>query len=124
MTADSPRPRAPVGLAKAGRALWRSLTGAYEFDLVEMAILAAACRQADDIAALEDAIAVDGVTVVGSAGQPRLNAAITEVRQGRLALGRLLGQLAIPLDAEGRPMTEASRRAQRAANARWNRGTA
>ena len=114
MTAD-----APV-FGEAGTALWEALTGAYDFGAGERPVLAAACRQADDVALLEAAIATDGATVEGSAGQPRLNAALTEVRQGRLALAKLLGALAVPED-DDRPLTAAGRRAQTAANARWDR---
>ena len=37
----------------------------------------------------------DGLTVRGAAGQWRLNAAVTELRQGRLALARLLEQVCL-----------------------------
>jgi hypothetical protein len=110
----------PAGVGTAGGALWRRLVAAYDFEPHEQAMLEVACRQADDVAALENLIAEQGMTVAGSQGQPRLNAAVAEVRQGRLALGKLLGALALPDDAD-RPMTGASRTAQKAANARWGR---
>lgn len=59
-------------------------------------MLEAACRQADDIRRLEQAIEQDGLMVVGSASQRRLNAAVTEVRQGRIALQQLVGAIAFP----------------------------
>jgi phage terminase small subunit len=112
----------PSGLEASGRALWRTVIADvpadWELDARDLAVLEAACRQADDVAALEAAVARDGVTVVGAAGQARLNAAVTELRQARLALARLLGQVDFP-DEGGRPVTEASRRAQHAANTRW-----
>jgi hypothetical protein len=102
--------------------LWRAVTSDvpadWELDARDLAVLEAACRQADDVALLEEAVARDGVTVEGAAGQSRLNAAVTELRQARLALARLLGQVDLP-DEERRPVTDASRRAQRAANTRW-----
>ena len=76
--------------------------------------------KADDVAGLEELIARDGMVVAGSQGLPRLNAAVAEVRQGRLALGKLLGLLALP-DEVDRPLTAASRTAKRAAEVRWNR---
>jgi len=115
-----PKHRAPTGLGQAGRALWRSLAGIYRFMPHELAILELACRQADDVGRLEELLARDGLVVPGSNRQPRLNAAVTEVRQGRLALGKLLGQLSLP-DEEARPMSDASRRAKKAADARWDR---
>jgi hypothetical protein len=61
------------------------------------------------------------VRVAGSQGQPRLNAMVTELRQGRIAFERLLGSLALPGDEEERTMTAAQKRAQAAADSRWAR---
>jgi hypothetical protein len=116
-------PELPDGLGEAGGALWSSLAGAFEFGPHELAVLAVACRQADDVAALESLLGRDGLIVAGSAGQPRLNAAVTEVRQGRLALAKLLDQLAIPEDDAQVGRSSSSRRAQRAARIRWDRET-
>lgn len=80
-----------------------------------------ACRQADDTAALEKAIAVDGVMLVGAAGQRRLNAAVTELRNSRLAVSRLVGELALPADEDAPAETAAQRRARKAVTTRWNR---
>ena len=110
----------PPGLAGAGTALWVRLAATFDLAEHEAALLETCCHQADDVAALEALIAEQGLTVAGSAGQPRLNPAVPEVRQGRLALGKLLGQLALP-DEDDRPMTASSRIAQRAANVRWDR---
>jgi len=120
MAADAPRPRVPAGLGHAGKGLWRRLVGAFEFLEHEQALLEVACRQADDVAALEALIRADGMIVTGSAGQPRLSAAVAEVRQGRLALGKLLGALALP-DEVDRPTTASSSQARKAADARWTR---
>lgn len=114
--------RAPAGLGPRGRALWgliqKGLPDGWELDERECSILALAARQADDLAALERSIKKHGVTVAGSAGQPRLNAAVVEARQARQALGRLLGQLALP-DEDSQPATEAAKRARHAAEVRW-----
>lgn len=115
-----PKKRPPADLGTAGKALWRRLASVYVFEPGELAILETACHQADDVAALEALIAEHGMIVSGSQGQPRLNAAVTEVRQGRLALGKLLGQLALP-DEVDRPRSSTSKAAQHAANARWSR---
>jgi hypothetical protein len=109
-----------VGLGAAGKALWRRLLKVYELEEHEAALLTHACRQADDVAALEEVVGRDGYVVEGSQGQSRLNMAVTELRQSRLALGRLLAQVGFPDEAD-RPMTEKSRRAQRVANSRWDR---
>jgi hypothetical protein len=113
----------PSKLGAAGRKLWRAMTS--EFEIAEgevrvIALLEAAVRQADDVALLEEALARDGVTVVGSRGQARMNPVVAELRQSRLALARLLGELPVPEpEADDVPTTAASRRAQRAADIRW-----
>lgn len=116
---SSPKaPSPPKGLADQGRGLWKKLAAEFEFDDRELAILAAACRQLDVVSGLEDAAKKDGPMTTGSQGQPVLHPAIAEARQGRLALSRLLGQLEIP-DEEDAPRSQASIRAQKAANKRW-----
>lgn len=110
-------PRAPGGLGKAGKALWRSILADLELESHEVAILSAAARQADNITDLEALLTSEGLSVVGSAGQPVLNKAVTELRLGRLALAKLLSSLDIP--AEGQ--TGRSRDAARAAKYRWNK---
>lgn len=115
--------RAPAGLASAGRAVWRKIVtdlgDDWELDGRELLVLEAACRQADLNAELEEALAREGVSVADAQGQQRLNATVTELRQGRIAFERLLGSLALPSD--GAPMTAGQRRAQAAASARWLR---
>ncbi|MFG1755931.1 P27 family phage terminase small subunit [Streptosporangium sandarakinum] len=114
--------RKPADLGEAGSALWDRLTDELVFDCWEAEILAAACRQRDDIALLERVIASEGVITTGSQGQPRLSAVVTEVRQSRLALAKLLAELRLPSDDDdGKAMNGASRRAQAAANTRWAR---
>lgn len=99
--------------------MWLALTTTYEFSAFEVLIVDQACRQADAVAALADAVERDGVMIVGAAGQPRLNAAVTELRQSRLGLAKLLGSLALPSAEDEKPMSDASRRAQHAARSRW-----
>lgn len=116
---EASRPRAPVGLGAAGRRLWRAVTSDYELQPWELDSLTLACRQLDDVASLEALLAEQGLVVPGSKGQPRLSAVVSELRQARLAAARLLAEVGLPLDDEGRPATPAARRAQRAAQARW-----
>ena len=120
MTDHTP-PTPPEGLAAAGRRLWVSiladLPSEMELEARELVVLEAACRQADAVAVLERAVKRDGVMVKGASGQRRLNGAVSEVRQGRIALARLLGDLDLP--AEQAPQTASSKRARRAAQTRW-----
>jgi hypothetical protein len=119
---------APHDLGDAGAALWAAVQGTYTLTEYEAVLLASACRHADLIARLELLLA-DGLVSVGSAGQPRLSAAVGELRQSRLALSRLLTDLALPVDdtgADGRPRavvlpSVASRRASHAAQVRHDR---
>lgn len=114
--------KAPAGLLAAGRELWRAIhaamPAAFELDERELAILRLACGQADDVAALERALKDGGVVVAGSQGQSRLNAVVGELRQARIAVSRLLGEIELPA-ADEEPRSAGSRRAQRAAQVRW-----
>lgn len=111
-----------MGLCEAGRDLWERLVGTYEFDARELLVVAAAARQADDLARLEAVIASDGVVTVGSAGQPRMAQVVAEARLARLALAKLLGDLVLPVEESDEPTeSAASRRARKAADARWMR---
>jgi hypothetical protein len=81
-----------------------------EFDPREEALLAAAAQQAEDIAALEADIRARGHVIDGGI----VNPSVREVRQGRLALGRLLAGIDLPASASTTVL-----RAERAAKARW-----
>jgi hypothetical protein len=107
----------------AGAVLTRSivegLPPGVELDEREQAILDLAARQANDIASLEADIDERGIRVPGSRKDHQvLSPAISEVRQCRLALGKLLGALELPESA-----SDTSRKAQRAAEARWRRAS-
>jgi hypothetical protein len=79
----------------AGAALERAIRGDLpdhvELDPREEALLAAAVKQADDIAALEADVRARGHFVDGI-----VNPSVREARQGRLALGRLLAGIDLP----------------------------
>ena len=123
-------PRAPSGLGRPGRALWRSIAGPYELKPDELRMLEDACRTADLVARLEDAAAQDGPIAAGSMGQPVINPALPELRQQRALLARLLADLALPFPDEdqdqgadpGRTVVLRQARsalARKAARARW-----
>ncbi|MEI6621669.1 MAG: hypothetical protein WCP28_07170 [Actinomycetes bacterium] len=99
------KPRIPAGLGPSGASLWRSVLDTYdELDPRELALLGHACRQSDTIGDLEALLKSDGLVVVGSTGQPRLNQVVAELRQARLAVSRLLADLDLPAP-DGRPRT-------------------
>lgn len=92
--------RTPRGLSGAGKALWASVTGAYELEQHELLLLENAARTADLIADLQARIERDGpVTPAGKA-----HSAVIEIRQQRITLARLLVALRVPTgDEEARP---------------------
>lgn len=113
-----------AALGTAGKRLHKQIIAGlgkdWELDEREAEILRLACRQADDLHALEAAIRKHGVLTNGSQGQMVLAPWVTEARQARSAVSRLLGLLALP-DSETEPRTAAGRRGQKAANKRWDR---
>ena len=111
---------APDDLGPAGRSLWAAVLDDYDLSATEHQLLLAACRQADDIAELEQLLDRDGLIVEGASGQPRLTQVVPELRQARLALGKLVDGLRLPIDAD-EGLSPASRRAKAAADVRWNR---
>jgi phage terminase small subunit len=117
------KPRAPSGLGSRGGRFWRTVVDTYELQPDELELLAECCRTLDDLDKLRKAIGRDGTTVAGSKGQTRTHPALAELRQTRLALGRLLGQLGLPdpEDEQGRPgiVSPLSARGRKAARARW-----
>jgi hypothetical protein len=94
------------------------LPSGVELDEREEAILDLAARQAKDVAAAEADIADRGYLVPGSRDQKVVNPSVAEVRQSRLALGKLLGQLDLPESTK-----DAVRGARQAAEARWGKAS-
>jgi hypothetical protein len=108
-----------AGLAPRGRGTRFVAWAAREYELehphTELVIEAG--RLLDRLDALAAALEADGMTVPGSAGQPRPHPLLAEQRQTALALGRLLDRLG--LEAPDGPESSTTRRARRAAEARW-----
>ena len=94
-------------------AIREGLPPGVELDEREAAILDLAARQARDIGLAEADIASRGDPVPGSKGPDVINPSISEVRQSRIALGKLLGQLDLPESTR-----DAVRTAKSAADAR------
>lgn len=116
----SRRPAAPSDLGPGGRRLWADVTGAYELEGHELRLLAEACRTVDTLGELENRVAVEGATTTGSKGQTVVHPAVSEARQQRLVLSRLLAQLDLEDDDGGQTVpSPASLRARHAANVRW-----
>jgi hypothetical protein len=125
MTAKAKRPVFPRSLGTAGKRCWKALLddlpAEWELTARELELLRNAARQGDLVAELETALKSEGIIVLGAQGQPRLNAVATELRQSRVALARLLGEIELPADESGATTSAATDRARRAAQARWRR---
>lgn len=91
-------PRAPRGLGTRGKALWRDVHR--EFDMTRdphrLVLLEDACRTADLIDRLQEAVDSQDLRVRGSQGQPVAAPELSEIRQHRGTLAALLTKLALP----------------------------
>ncbi len=113
------KPAAPADLGARGSRFWRSTVAVFELSEVELELLKECARLLDECEALRKAVDRGGVTVVGSTGQPRVHPALGELRQHRLALGRLLAQLALPDVADDKLPSPIQVRGRKAAQSRW-----
>lgn len=113
--------RAPSGLGRSGRALWRDLQGEFGFAAHELAILTQVCRIVDRLDAIEGELAAaDTLVVTGSTGQPKCHPLLAEWRAQARVLESLSRALSIPLPSEevGRRRSPSAREA---ALQRWSR---
>jgi hypothetical protein len=111
-------PKSPDPATKTIEAIREGLPPGVELDEREDALLDLARRQARDVAAAEADIESRGYLVTGSRGQDVINPSVAEVRQSRIALGKLLGQLDLPESTR-----DAVRNARTAAEARWSKAS-
>ena len=102
----------PVALVEAIR---RSLPPSQEWDERERMLLTLAASQADDIERLERDVEQRGVRVPGRGGEV-LNQSFSEVRQARVALARILGQIDVPESLSPRSL-----HGRKAAEVRWRK---
>jgi hypothetical protein len=94
-------PAAPKGLGARGRGFWREIQTTYELDPGETALLAEACRTADELQRVEQALATAPLLTAGSTGQDRAHPLLEEARRHRATLLRLLQALQLPADQTG-----------------------
>ena len=98
-------------------AIVTGLPAGVELDEREEALLDLAARQLDAVARAEADIDTRGYLVEGSRGQQVINPSIAEVRQGRLAMAKILAGLDLPESTR-----DVVQRARAAAEARWGKG--
>jgi hypothetical protein len=117
-------PRKPSLFNTRGQAFYDYATADFDLTESEQQILFEVCRTLDELADLAQVIERDGVTVTGSTGQTRTHPALNDVRQHRLALGRLISLLELPdLDGETLPtfqQAQARNAGRKGAQKRWN----
>jgi hypothetical protein len=118
--------RAPAGLGKRGRALWRTVLEDWDLEAPERNLLHEAARTLDEIDAMLARIEADGWLATGSTGQPVAHPLVAAVRSHRATLAALLQRLNLPADAaepaappEQAPADPVTSKARRAADARW-----
>lgn len=90
-----------------------------ELDGREQHLLDLAVVAADNIAALEEVVAAEGVTSTGARGQTVIHPALSEARQQKLVLARLLSGI----DLVGNAAAPGSASARAAKAARASHGT-
>lgn len=95
---DQAVPRAPKGLGRRGRALWRDLHQTFDFsaDPHRQVLIEDAARTADLIDRLQEAADANDLRVRGSQGQPTAAPELGELRQYRALLATLLTKLSLP----------------------------
>lgn len=90
----------PIDLRDPGRRLWHAITGDYDLDEHELALLVEATRTVDLLDELERRIRQDGAIINSPQGMKAHPAAV-EARQQRIALARMLAALRMPAGNEG-----------------------
>ncbi|RIR96183.1 hypothetical protein D2E50_00775 [Mycobacteroides abscessus] len=89
-------PRAPNGLQRRGRQLWRDLHTMVEFEPHRMVLVEDACREADVIDRLQKSLDKSDLRVKGSNQQQVAAPELAELRLHRNTLSSLLKALSIP----------------------------
>ncbi len=113
-------PRAPAGLHKAGKALWRDIRAVFNFTEEPhlVAILEQACRVRDRLDELQTGMAGQPlIGPYGSAKQLTVHPLIAEIRFQQKTLTEHLRALGLPDNGDGESISDRNRRAARA---RWD----
>lgn len=118
MTESHPR---PDGLEGRGGRFWDAVTSKYALRADELIILEDACYEINLVDRLQGEIEFAKMVVTGGYEQEVANPLITEIRQHRGMVARLVGVLKLP-DEPAADKSSASESARKAANARWSNG--
>lgn len=103
MTAQNAIAKPPKDFQTAGRTLWKSVLTDLDLDEHELALLRAACRTADRLEVLGQAMADAPMTVTNSRGDEVASPIYVEHRQQTQSLAKTLASLRLPtgLTADG-----------------------
>ncbi|QYF89713.1 hypothetical protein [Arthrobacter sp. PAMC25284] len=91
----------------------------FELTAPELRLLLEACRTADELEILRNALLEGDLITQGSTGQPVVSRVYDEIRKHRDSLAKTLHALALPSDEDEKPLTVAQIRSQKANNNRW-----
>lgn len=115
---------APRGLGASGKRIWGQITETYTLRPDELSILEDACREADLIDRLEEALTGAPLMESGSMGQKVASPLVSEIRQHRNTKRQLLTSLRLPEEPGGSAAEERSEMARALNVIRWGaRGT-
>lgn len=96
MSATKRAPKCPSDFGTVGKRLWRSLHADLEFEEHELTLLRGACRTADRLEALAEALETAPLTVTNFKGDRVANPLLVEQRQQLQSLARTLASLRLP----------------------------
>jgi len=106
-----PRQTKTSGLGSSGTALFTSIDDHYELEVHERLLLVEACRTADRLNAIADALASAPLTVTNARGDEAAQPLLSEARQQQLVLARLIASLRLPSgEADERPQRRGAAR--------------
>jgi hypothetical protein len=117
--------RAPSGLGRRGRELWKDIVSGYELRADELELLEHACREVDLLERMQSELESAPMTIQGAYGQVVANPLVSEIRQHRTVLAGILVKLKLTDSAEAAAHSRSARiseAARKAARARWATG--
>ncbi|ORB73126.1 hypothetical protein [Mycobacterium scrofulaceum] len=120
--AEKKIPKAPVGLGRAGRAVWRAVWAEFDIsrDPGKQALLAEAAAVKDVIEELSEHAAEAPILVKAANGAPAIQPSLQELRMQRQLFQQLITRIGMP-DADQADSTHAKRVAagRKGAEVRW-----
>ena len=101
MKRESDRPEPPSHLRPETAAWWRSVQQDFDLEPHHLRLLRLACEAWDAGQQAREALSHHGTTYVDRFGQPRARPEVAIERDSRIAVARLLRELALDVDGAG-----------------------